>query len=287
MGDDALLKSQNATSSRVPAVLESWAKPSVYSCRGVPVLVDSDVARLFGVDTRRLNEQVKRNWNRFGGDFCFRLEPDEAANLMSQIATSTGAPENQHGGKRKLPLVFTEHGVVMAATLLRSDQAAAASRFIVKVFVEARRNQLALDAGQNLPAAIHSGFLPFASESRHGLMAKLNHALERVLDTMIDTSSGATIRDEARAVIAGGLQSLKDHLRKAGIQNEKTLAEVRKLIAEAEGIDADTALKDVETRHRELALFAKQLRLILTAQKCLESGSVEEMLAILRELGEK
>ena len=280
MKDDTPLKSQIATSS-------DGAAPPIYTCRGAPVLIDADVARLFGVETRRLNEQVKRNAGRFGDDFGFQLDLDEADDLKSQIATSSGQPQQSHGGRRKPPFVFTEHGVVMAATLLRSDQAVTASRFIVKVFVEARRNQFAQEAGQNLPAMIDPrAVLPLASEMRHGLMAKLNEALGRVLDVMIDTQSGTTVRDEARALAAEGLQSLKEHLRKAGVQNEKTLAEVRKLLAEAEAIDAETAQKHTEQRHREFALVAKQLRLVLTAQQYLESGSVDGMLAVLKDLGQ-
>jgi hypothetical protein len=276
------LKSQNATSS-VPSATEL----AVFVCRGVPVVLDSDVAGLFGVDTRRLNEQVKRNRSRFGDDFCFRLENQEYAVLTSQIATSSSAPGRAHGGKRRPPLVFTEHGVVMAATLLRSEQAAAASRFIVRVFIEARRNQLALMAGQNVPAAIAGGaVLPIASEARHGLVTRLNGALERVLDTMIDASAGTTVRDEARAIAAEGLHSLKEYLRKAGVQNEKTLAEARKLLADAEAVDADTAQKKIEIRHRELALVAKQLTLLLAAQLCLDKGSIDEMLVVLKDLGE-
>lgn len=281
------LKSQNATSSGKGVPADSWSRPAVYICRGISVILDTDVARLFGVETRRLNEQVKRNKSRFGDEFCFRLEPQEHTNLMSQVAASSEGRETAHGGKRKPALAFTEHGVVMAATLLRSERAANASRFIVKVFVEARRNQLALDGGRNQPGQIPTvAVLPLATEARHGLLERLNHALERVLDTIIDTGTGTTARDEARAVIAEGLHSLKEHLKKAGIQNEKTLAEVRKLMAEAEALDAETAQKNVETRHRELALVAKQLRLILAAQHCLDSGSIAEMLAILKDLGE-
>ena len=117
-------------------------------------------------------------------------------------------------------------------------------------------------------------------------MERLNNALTKLLDTMIDTTSGATVRDEARAIVAEGLHSLRDHLRKAGIQNEKTLAEVRKLLADAEAVDAETAQRKVEIRHRELALVAKQLRLIIAAQLSLEKGSIEEMLFVLKELGE-
>ena len=81
------------------------------------VLLDSDLAALYGVDTRRLNEQVKRNRERFPKDFIFELTREEFANLKSQFATSSW------GGRRKLPLAFTEHDAIMAATVLSSPRA--------------------------------------------------------------------------------------------------------------------------------------------------------------------
>ncbi len=81
------------------------------------VLLDSDLAALYGVQTRRLNEQVRRNQGRFPKDFIFELTVEEFANLKSQFATSSW------GGRRKLPLAFTEHGAIMAATILNSPRA--------------------------------------------------------------------------------------------------------------------------------------------------------------------
>ena len=83
--------------------------------RGQRVILDSELARLYGVATRRLNEQVKRNSARFPEDFAFRLNSQDVENLRSQIATSSS-----HGGRRYLPLVFTEHGAIMAANLINS-----------------------------------------------------------------------------------------------------------------------------------------------------------------------
>jgi len=156
---------------------ETMHKPRVVEVRGAWVILDSDLARMFGVEVRRLNEQVRRNQAKFDG-FAFRLTREDTPILMSQIATSSSG----HGGRRKLPYVFTEHGVVMAATVLQSDQAIAASRFIIKVFVEARRKLLVSD-GANLPSLIDArGLLPLESEARTGLTSKLNGALGRVLD---------------------------------------------------------------------------------------------------------
>jgi hypothetical protein len=99
------------------------------------VLLDSDLAALYGVTTKRLNEQVRRNADRFPQDFIFRLTNQEVAASRSQIATLNG----RRGSNIKyLPLAFTEHGTVMAATLLNSPQAIAMSVYIVRAFVRLR-----------------------------------------------------------------------------------------------------------------------------------------------------
>jgi hypothetical protein len=100
--------------------------------RGHKVLLDADLAALYGVETRRLNEQVRRNVGRFPADFMFQLTAQEFYNLKSQFATSSW------GGKRKLPFVFTEHGALMAASVLNSERAVKVSIQVVRAFVKLR-----------------------------------------------------------------------------------------------------------------------------------------------------
>jgi phage regulator Rha-like protein len=100
--------------------------------RGDRVLLDVDLARLYGVTTKRLNEQVKRNRSRFPNDFMFRLTKQEVTNLRSQIATSSLA---DWGGRRYSPQVFTEHGALMAANILNSARAIEISIYVVRAFV--------------------------------------------------------------------------------------------------------------------------------------------------------
>jgi len=114
----------------------------IFELRGQRVLLDEDLGRLYGVATRRLNEQVRRNLARFPPDFMFRLTLPELANLKSQFATSSS-----WGGRRKAPYAFTEHGAVMLATVLRSSRATDMSLHIVRAFIEMRqllRSQRAL-----------------------------------------------------------------------------------------------------------------------------------------------
>ncbi|MBQ9213341.1 MAG: ORF6N domain-containing protein [Bacteroidales bacterium] len=107
--------------------------------RGQQVMLDRDLAELYGVETKRLNEQVKRNIERFPEDFMFQLTRNELELVKSQIATS---PNNlfagQEGGTRKLPYAFTEHGVTMLSAVLKSETAIKASIQIVKAFVAMR-----------------------------------------------------------------------------------------------------------------------------------------------------
>lgn len=107
---------------------------SIMLVRGHRVILDSDPAAFYGVETRRLNEQVRRNIERFPDDFACRLTKQEFDNLKSQVATSSG----RWGGRRKLPLVFTEHGALMAASVLNAPKAIEMSILVVRAFVKLR-----------------------------------------------------------------------------------------------------------------------------------------------------
>jgi hypothetical protein len=98
------------------------------------VILDSALAEIYGVPVKRLNQQVNRNRSRFPADFMFQLKPREFAILRLQFATS----RQGHGGRRSLPYAFTEHGAIMAATVLNSDQAVEMSVFVVRAFVRVR-----------------------------------------------------------------------------------------------------------------------------------------------------
>lgn len=108
----------------------------VLALRGQKILLDADLAELYGTPTKRFNEQVKRNLARFPADFMFQLTEEEFAGLRSQIATSNG--QQGRGGRRHLPFAFTEHGAIMAATILNSPQATEVSVYVVRTFVQLR-----------------------------------------------------------------------------------------------------------------------------------------------------
>jgi len=104
----------------------------IFIIRGQKVMLDSDLAALYGVTVKRLNEQVKRNTKRFPSDFMFQLNEKELENLRSQIATTSW------GGRRYIPYVFTEQGVAMLSGVLNSDRAIQVNIAIMRVFVKLR-----------------------------------------------------------------------------------------------------------------------------------------------------
>lgn len=102
--------------------------------RGQKVILDSDLAALYGVTTKRLNEQVRRNLERFPDDFMLQITRQEETSLRSQFATAN----HNYGKRRYLPCAFTEHGAIMAASVLNTPQAVKVSVYVVRAFVKLR-----------------------------------------------------------------------------------------------------------------------------------------------------
>ena len=111
----------------------------ILNVRGQKVILDTDLAELYGVTTKVFNQAMKRNADRFPEDFMFQLESQEFTLLRSQIVTSNAG----RGGRRYAPYAFTEHGAIMAATVLNSPEAVAMSVFVVRAFMQMREHLIA------------------------------------------------------------------------------------------------------------------------------------------------
>ena len=135
----ALTKANSDTQEISIESAESDIKSMIYVIRNQQVMIDSDLAMLYQVETKRLNEAAKRNISRFPERFRFQLTKEEYEILKSQIATSSSEDDNGYGGRRKLPFVFTEQGIAMLSAVLRSDVAIRVSIRIMDTFVEMRK----------------------------------------------------------------------------------------------------------------------------------------------------
>jgi hypothetical protein len=134
----------------------------IVTIRGQKVILDADLARLYGVITKTLNQAVKRNSKRFPEPFMFQLTEKEHLNLRSQFVTSS-----RHGGRRYLPYVFTEHGVLMAANVLNSTRAITMSVEIILAFVRLRRLALSVEDLAKKVNTLERGF------QQHGKQIKV------------------------------------------------------------------------------------------------------------------
>jgi ORF6N domain len=145
---------------------------AIHLIRGQRVMLDSDLAAIYGTSTMRLNEQFRRNRKRFPGDFAFVLTREEFTNLISQNAISSS-----HGGRRTLPIAFTEHGAIMLASVLSSDIAIQASVRVVRAFVRLREM---VAANAQLAAKLEE--LEDRLDSHNEAIADLFAALKRLLE---------------------------------------------------------------------------------------------------------
>lgn len=126
--------------------------PPIHNVRGRRIVLDSDLAALYGVPTKVFNQTIRRNADRFPADFLFQLSEEDLAGLRSQFVTSKpdGAERlgsqivtiEKRGGRRYLPWAFTEHGAIMAATILRSPRAVEMSVYVVRAFIRLREELL-------------------------------------------------------------------------------------------------------------------------------------------------
>jgi hypothetical protein len=127
------MKQRKTRHQNLPVPVEVIER-NIYLVRSQKVMLDAGLARLYQVSTKAFNQAVKRNLERFPGDFMFQLVPGEATNLRSQNVTS----RTKHGGSRYLPFVFTEHGVAMLSSVLKSKRAVQMNILIVRAFVKLR-----------------------------------------------------------------------------------------------------------------------------------------------------
>jgi hypothetical protein len=257
---------------------------AILDVRGQAIILDSDLAKLFGVSTGHLNEQVKRNQDRFGPAYSFQLTAKEFSVLKSRSAIT----KSGRGGRRYSPWAYTEYGVVMAATVVNSPQAIAASKLIVEVFVEVRHR---FQAGvptlgiAGPPIETGAGAMERLARPQTKLSGKLQAMMERLLDTVIDTEAQSTVRDEVNTLVAESLRNLKARLGRAGIENEEIAARTAKLLAEAETERSIAAKNRAEANAIEFATFVRKLQLLIEADRAISQQNTDAFLRLLGDLG--
>lgn len=248
---------------------------TILQVRGRPVVFDADLAAYFGVETRRLTQAVKRHRARFE-DYAFQITRGELAKLKRVGALR----RSDVGGRRTLPWIFTEHGVIMAAMVLKSDRAVAASRKVVEAFLTARSHRaVALPVAKPRPASVK--ITPLKSR----LLTRLRDHLEALMTAQLDPKTGKSVREETEVFISEGLANVKARLQRKGLENEEIEARVLKFVADAEESRARAATQRQMTERQRLINQANQLRLVIRAEIAMTSGEVSDLLEVLDDLG--
>lgn len=242
----------------------------VFVARGYVVIMDEDLARLFGTTTKALNQQIKRNLERFEERFVFQLTPEEWSQLKSQSVTASA----KHGGRRTPPWVFTEHGIPMAATVVHSPRAVEATKLIIDVFVDARHQMLSGASGTKLMSAQKQ-----RGDERRKVQDLIVQMASTLINAQINQRDGTSVRQEVELLTTSVLDNVKAQLASKVIQNEETIAEIHRKLAEAEKLRAEARKTDAEARKTDAeakSVDLKNMRELLDMLKSIEKTLDQE-----------
>lgn len=245
---------------------------TVIQVRGKAVILDEDLAKLFDVETRVLNQQVKRNIERFADQFVFQLTEAEAAALRSQDVMAKAG----RGGRRSPPWAFTEHGVPMAASVLRSPRAVEAMRMIVDVFVTTRRQLASSDGGSSLTQAASRRL----DSIRDGIL-KLGTL---VAEFEVNKRDGTTVREEVDHLKVSVLDNVKAQLETKVVENRQIIADIQKSLAEAEKVRAEARKTSAEADSIDLKNMRERLAILQDIEARIEQTDVRPMLVAMDRL---
>ena len=166
-------------------------KNLIYEIRGQKVMIDRDLAELYGVPTKRLNEAVKRNIERFPAHYMFQLTKDEFKNLRSQFATST----RSYGGRRYMPYVFTEQGVAMLSSVLNSETAIQVNIQIIDTFVKMRQWAIENKDLARRVSELEHYFIEHAKDYKEDMM-EIHQAIDLLMDRTKPAKIGFNTKNE-------------------------------------------------------------------------------------------
>lgn len=227
--------------------------PSIYRVRGIPVMLDADLAAALGLETKRFNETVKRNSDLVDDRHRFQLTRAEFDDLRSQSATSNPG----RGGRTYLPWAYTERGVTRVTTFVNTPEAIRASDLIVDTFLMVHKQVAAGARAVAVEDPSRYYAEPEAMEQSRALGKRLMAALNSLLDTVIDMRTGDTLGGTAQDMTARALEHLREQLRGKGLENLKLEAETRLILQEAEKVAAEVEGRKLDNLEKRIGLVQK------------------------------
>lgn len=265
-------------SKTLPA-LPGGSSGDVIELRGQRVMLDSVIAEAFGTETKRINEAVARNSEKFTVAHTFRLSEAEAEALRSRIATSNTG----RGGARYPPHVFTVKGVARLATILNTPAALKATDLIIDTFLVVHEQ---LRRGRSTVAIAEPGRFRRSDEQRQEsakLRAKLSAAVSRLLDTIADVESQHSMRQVSRSVGSKALQNVQERLRAKGLENEKLEADTALVIAQAEKTLAEARKANLEADGLDIANFERKITAVKKVADLIKELEPDELVGLIEQ----
>lgn len=247
--------------------------------RGTRVMLDYRIAEAFGIETKRLNEAVTRNPDKFDDRHTFQLTEPEQVTLRSQIATSKPG----RGGLRYPPRAFTVKGVARLATVLSTPAALRATDLIIDTFlwVHEQLSQGHTTVAIREPDRFRSS--PEQSEQIGKLRSKLVKALDRLLDMIVDVKEQRSVRDVGRSLGSDALQNIQERLRSRGLENSKLEADTNLVLAQAEKMLAEARKADAEAEGLDIANFERRVIAVRRVAEMLKELEPTELIGLLGE----
>jgi hypothetical protein len=249
----------------------------VVAIRGERVMLDQRVAEAFGTETKRVNEVVARNLEKFGPEHCFQLTELEVESLRSQSATSNIG----RGGSRYSPRVFTVKGVARLATVLTTPAALRATDLIIGTFLSVHQ-QLAAGHG-TIAISEPSRYRPTEEQLEQAakLRVKFAAAISKLLDSIVDVEGQRTGRQVAENFASGALRNIQERLRTKGLENTKLEADAELVLAQAEKILAEARKTNAEADGLDIANFEKRISAVKKLIEVMREVEPDEMIGLL------
>ncbi len=238
---------------------------AIFQIDGHRVMLDADVARAFGTETRRVNEAVSRNPEKFSHAHAFRLSKQQAASLRSQLATTK---PSGRGGSQYAPRVFTVQGVARLATILNTPEALRATDLIIETFIDVHR-QLA-DGRKRLAIPNADAFeaTPEDRQATGKLRKRMMKALGGLLDSLVDVAGTPDPNEAAKTIGGNAFANVVERLRTQGLENNKleadtalVLAQAEEVLAKARKADAEAKSVDLDNLDRKIGMVRKLIDL--------------------------
>lgn len=247
--------------------------------RGERVMLDARVAAAFGTETKRVNEAVARNRDKFDERHVFQLTEAETAALRSQATTSNPG----RGGARYLPHVFTVKGVARLATVLDTPAALRATDLIIDAFLmvqeqlrKGRRTVSVSDPERYRPTAEQR-------EQSAKLRSKLTSALNRLLDAVVDVESQHSARQVSASIGSKTLQNIQERLRAKGLENAKLEADTALVLAQAEKMLAEARKARAEAEGVDIANFEKRIAAVKKVAELIREVEPPEVIGLIED----